>query len=312
MPAYCNRVDLHCHTTASDGELAPAELVSRAASLGIEVLAITDHDTTEGVPEALTAAACHGITVVPGVEISTLAGQEEIHLLGFFVDLRDADLQGLLARTRQARRERAREMLSRLANLGLRVEWEQLLECTRGGGSIGRPHVAAALLQAGLVGSWDEAFDLWIGRGRPAYVERYKLAPEDATQMVRNAGGLCVLAHPFVYNRYGDRKASLDLRRWLPRLREAGLEGIEVYYPNYPRRANRQLLAFAVKFGLLISGGSDFHGGMMAGRLGTVAVPWAAWEALERRCRVLQAGRTSRAHAETDLPAKHAPMQVLS
>lgn len=310
MPAFRNRVDLHSHTTASDGDLAPGELVAQAAGLGLEVLGITDHDTTEGLAVALAEARRHGITVVPGVEISTLAGREEIHLLGYFVDLHDLDLQALLARIRQARRERAKEMLARLANLGLAVEWERLLEKTGGGGSIGRPHVAATLLEAGHVSSWNEAFDLWIGRGRPAYVERYRLSPEDAIKMVRRAGGLPVLAHPFAYNRYGERRASLDLRRWLPHLREAGLEGIEVYYPHYPRRANRQLLAFAVKYGLLITGGSDFHGGMLAGRLGRVAVPWAAWEALERRSRTVNSSRTAQAQTQARLQAVSSPIQV--
>ena len=157
-----------------------------------------------------------------------------------------------------------------------------------GGGSIGRPHVAATLLEAGHVSSWDEAFDLWIGRDRPAYVERYKLSPEDAIQLLRGSGGLAVLAHPYIYNRYGDRKLGLDLKRWLPRLSEAGLAGIEVYYPNYPRRACRELLALAIQHGLLVSGGSDFHGGMLGNGLGNVAVPWAVWEGLARAYRAKQ------------------------
>jgi predicted metal-dependent phosphoesterase TrpH len=265
-------------------------LVTRAASLGIEVLAITDHDTTVAIPAALAEAQRRSITVVPGVEISTVSGREEIHLLGFFVDLANAELQSLLTRTREARRERAQQMLVRLANLGFPVDWERVIAISRGSSSIGRPHVAASLIEAGHVSSWDEAFDLWIGRGRPAYVERYKLAPEAAIQLVRRSGGLAVLAHPFIYGRYGERKASLDLGRWLPRLREAGLEGIEVYYPNYPRRARRQLLALAIKYGLLITGGSDYHGGMFGHGLGSVSVPWAAWAGLERRHRLRQTG----------------------
>jgi hypothetical protein len=268
--------------------LSPEELVVRAASLGIEVLAITDHDTTEGLPAALAEAQRRDITLVPGVEISTVSDQEEIHLLGYFVDLEDPDLQALLARTREARWERAQQMLARLAELGLPIEWDRVLEVAGGGGSIGRPHVAATLLEAGHVHSWDEAFDLWIGRDRPAYVERYKLSPEDAIQLLRGSGGLAVLAHPYVYNRYGDRKLSLDLNRWLPRLSAAGLAGIEVYYPNYPRRASRELLALAIQHGLLVSGGSDFHGGMLGNSLGSVAVPWAVWEGLARAHRARQ------------------------
>jgi predicted metal-dependent phosphoesterase TrpH len=257
--------------------------VRRAAGLNLEVLAVTDHDTTAGVPAAAMEAECWKITVVPGVEISATSGQEELHILGYFVDLENADLQALLVRTRQARRERALRMLERLANLGLSVEWERLLEVSGGAECIGRPHVATTLLQAGYVGSWDEAFDLWIGRGRPAYVERYKLLPEEAVQLVRQSGGLPVLAHPYIYNRDGAFKSGLDLKRWLPRLRKAGLAGLEIYYPNYPRQASRRLLEQAVQHGLLITGGSDYHGGMVGNGLGSVAVPWAAWEGLHRR-----------------------------
>jgi predicted metal-dependent phosphoesterase TrpH len=286
---FLSRVDLHSHSTASDGGLTPAELVARAGSLGLEVLAITDHDTTEGLPAALVEAQRWGITVVPGVEISAVSGREEIHLLGYFVDLNNQELQALLARTQKARWDRAQKMLARLANLGLPIEWERVVETSRGGGSIGRPHVAATLLEAGHVSSFNEAFNLWIGRDCPAYVERYKLAPEQAIQLIRQSGGLAVLAHPYICSRRGECRAGLDLKRWLPRLRDAGLEGIEVYYPHYPRGISRTLLELAVKYGLLITGGSDYHGGMLGNGLGSVAVPWAAWEGLERRNRLRQA-----------------------
>ena len=283
-----SRVDLHCHTTASDGGLSPTDLVAQAASLGIEVLAITDHDTTEGVPEALAEAQRQGITVVPGVEISAVSGREEIHLLGYFVDPENVELQTLLSRAREARRVRAKEMLDRLTKLGLPVEWDRLIEVSGGSSSIGRPHVATTLLEAGHVSSYDEAFDLWIGRGGPAYVERYKLSPQEAVSLLKRGGGLPVLAHPYIYSRNGERKLALDLKHWLPLLREAGLEGIEVYYPNYPASARRQLLAQAVKHGLLITGGSDFHGGVLGNGLGGVSVPWAVWDGLERRHRLTQ------------------------
>ncbi len=286
MITISSRVDLHSHTTASDGGLAPQDLVARAASLGIEVLAITDHDTTTGVPAALAAARRLDIIVVPGVEISALSGREEIHLLGYFVDVENEELQAFLGRTRVARRERAEKMLARLAQLGLAVEWERVVELAGEEGSIGRPHVATTLLEAGLIHSWDEAFERWIGRGCPAYVERYKLTPEDAIDLVRASGGLPVLAHPYIYTRKGERKKDLDLKHWLPRLVRAGLAGIEVYYPNYPRRVSRSLLEMALYYGLMISGGSDFHGGAMANGLGSVDVPWAAWEGLERRHRL--------------------------
>ncbi len=292
-----SRVDLHCHTTASDGGLTPRGLVARAASLGIEVLSITDHDTTEGLPPALTEAQRWGLTVVPGVEISALSGREEIHLLGYFVDPDHVELQTLLARMREARWQRAQEMLGRLTKLGLRIEWERLVEISGESSSIGRLHVAATLLDAGHVSNYDEAFNLWIGRGCPGYVERYKLTPEEAIQLVRRSGGLPVLAHPRIYNRKGECKTGLDLTRWLPRLREAGLAGLEVYYPNYPRRTSCDLLALSVQHGLLPTGGSDCHGGVAGNGLGSVAVPWATWEGLERRHRLARARSTQPAPA---------------
>ena len=302
-----SRVDLHCHTTASDGGLSPKDLVARAADLGIEVLAITDHDTTEGVPAALAEGQRQGVVVVPGVEISAVSGREEIHLLGHFVDPGHAGLQRLLARAREARRTRARKMLDRLAELGLPVEWDRLVEVSGGSGSIGRPHVATTLLEAGHVSSYDEAFDLWIGRGGPAYVERYKVRPDAAVELLKKSGGLPTLAHPYIYSRDGERRSSLDLKYWLPRLRDAGLEGIEVYYPNYPREARRNLLDLAVQHGLLITGGSDFHGGMLGNRLGSVAVPWAVWEGLERRHRLLSQSRQSSQRQAPKELAQNAP-----
>lgn len=260
--------------------------MAQAASLGIQVLAITDHDTTSGLPEAVAAARKWDLTLVPGVEISTISGREEIHLLGYFVDLENQELQALLARTRAARRERVQKMLVRLANLGLTVEWERVVAISADSASIGRPHVAASLLEAGYVSSFNEAFDRWIGRGRPAYVERYKLTPEDAIQLVRRSGGVPVLAHPYTYTRSGECKTGLDLSRWLPRLRDAGLEGIEVYYPHYPHRINRQLLALAIHHELFITGGSDYHGTAVGNGLGSVAVPWVAWEGLKRHSTV--------------------------
>jgi predicted metal-dependent phosphoesterase TrpH len=272
------------------------------------VLAITDHDTTAGVPAALEAARHWNsastsqsrgeITVVPGVEISTISGREEIHLLGYFVDLDNADLQALLVHTRERRRERAEQMLVRLAQLGLPLEWDRLLAHTGQDRSIGRAHVAMALLEAGHVSSFDEAFNLWIGRDCPAYVERLKISPEDAIRLVRKSGGIPVLAHPYIYTRSGEFKTGLDLKRWLPRLCSAGLMGIEAYYPHYPHRITRRLLMLSIHYGLLITGGSDFHGkatpaqgaGTIDHGLGSVAVPYIVWEGLERRYRLDRKG----------------------
>mgnify|MGYP005849167639 CR=1 FL=1 len=249
------------------------------------MLAITDHDTIAGVRAAQTAAEHWGITLVPGVEISAVSGQEEIHLLGYFVDVDNPELKAFVARAQEARQERAQQILARLAQWGVPIEWDRVVAKAGGNGSIGRAHIAATMVEQGYVRSWDEAFEQWIGPGRPAYVERYKLSPEEAIQLVRRSGGLPALAHPYIFTRNGECKAALDLARWLPRLRDAGLEGIEVYYPNYPHRLSRQLLTWAIRYGLFISGGSDFHGEGTGSELGGVAVPWAVWEGLERRHR---------------------------
>mgnify|MGYP001821399485 CR=1 FL=1 len=224
--------------------------------------------------------------------------RDRIHLLGYFVDPDHAELQALLSCTQQARWERAQRMLDRLAGLGLPIEWERVVEISGGSRSIGRPHVAATLLEAGHVTSYDEAFRRWIGRDCPAYVERYKLTPEEAIGLVRSSGGLPVLAHPYIYSRYGERKAGLDLDHWLPRLRDAGLEGLEIYYPNYPRSISRQLLARAIEQELVITGGSDFHGGMLGNGLGSVAVPRAAWGGLERRWRIVHSQSKQKSQAQ--------------
>jgi len=263
--------------------MTPRELVSLAMEVGLDVVAITDHDTTEAVPVAIEAAQQTRLTVVPGVEISTLSGQEEIHILGYFVDLENKELQGLLAQTRDARRERAEKMLKRLSSLGFPIEWDHLMQVSGGSHSIGRPHVAVSMLEAGYVSSYDQAFDLWIGRGKPAYVERLRIPPEEAVRLVRWSRGLPILAHPYFFSHDGGYRAGLDLQRWLPRLRKAGLAGIEIYYPNYPRSASRRLLDLALKHGLLITGGSDCHGGVAGSRLGSITVPWAAWEGLVHR-----------------------------
>ena len=275
--------------------------MARAANQGLKVVGITDHDTTAGVAAALAAGRAHDVIVVPGVEISALTGSEEVHLLGYFVDLHNPDLQAVLARMCEARRDRAREMLARLADLGLSLDWDRLLEAAGGGGAIGRPHVAMALLEAGHIESWEEAFERWIGRDCPAYVERYKLSPEEAIDLVCRSGGLPVLAHPYIYSRQGERRHGLNLKSWLPRLREAGLAGVEVYYPNYPREASRYLLSLAIKHRLAITGGSDFHGGNAGSVLGSVYVPWAAWQGLLHRYQL--AGRRRADQAEVQLLA---------
>jgi predicted metal-dependent phosphoesterase TrpH len=284
MTVVTSRVDLHIHTTASDGSLNPVELVAQAARLGLDVIAITDHDTTGGVPAALEAGRRHGVVVVPGVEISALAGRQELHILGYFVDIHAAGLQTTLGLTREARWERARSMAGRLSRLGLHMPWERVAEIASQSEAVGRQHIAQAMLAAGHVTTLDEAFELWIGRHAPAYVERFKLTPEQAIQSIVRSGGLAVLAHPYSFSPSGECRSSLDLQAWLPRLGRAGLSGLEVYYPNYPQRTIRRLLEIAKAHDIVPTGGSDYHG-LPHHRLGSVSVPPAVWKLLQARHR---------------------------
>lgn len=254
-----NTVDLHCHTTASDGALTPVQLVQRASRLGLKVVAITDHDSTDGVAPALEAAPRYGVEVIPGVEINTDVPGTEVHILGYFLDHTDPFLNSELARLRDGRIGRAKRMAEKLAEMGAPVRFERILEIA-GEGAVGRPHVAQALLEAGHVASFDQAFEKYIGRDSPAYVERLKFSPAQACALIRRAGGVPVLAHPVFFDRSGAIKAPFDLDVMLPELIAAGLMGLEVYYPGYDAVTTEYLMAVARRYKLLHTGGTDFHG----------------------------------------------------
>lgn len=244
------RADLHLHTTASDGRLEPAELVRLAAEIGLDVIAITDHDTVNGVAPALAAARkLPSITVIPGVEINTDVPRGEVHVLGYFIDYVDHTLAASLHRLRDSREGRAQKMISKLGELGMKIDWQRVQVLAQGG-SIGRPHVAKALLEGGYVSSEREAFDKYIGRDGPAYVDREKLLPADAVKLIVDARGLPVLAHPAdIYN----------LDRLVIDLKAAGMVGIEVYYGDYSADVINRLLAVARQYNLMPTGGTDYH-----------------------------------------------------
>lgn len=263
-----SRVDLHLHTTASDGQFSPSELVAMALERNLLAIAITDHDTTAGIDEAWEAARGTGLEVIPGVEISCDVPHEEVHLLGYYFDHHHQALQGKLHAMRDARLRRAKGMLARLTALGLPLPWEMVAELA-GDGSVGRPHIAQSMLKMGYVASTDEAFDLYIGRNGPAYVERYKLGPSDAVSLIEEARGLPVLAHP------------LKVMHFLPSLVEAGLVGLEVYYNGYSPEDIRELAALARKFDLIPTGGSDFHGPDVLDTVEMGGV-WVPMESVER------------------------------
>lgn len=260
------KVDLHLHTTASDGLLSPPELVNMAAKAGLKVMAVTDHDSVEGIAAALAAArGLSDLQVIPGVEISTDVPQGEVHVLGYFVDYLDSEFLAELARLRNSRQVRARKMLDKLAGLGIDIKWERIKEIA-GEGSMGRPHVAQALLERGYIQSLQEAFLKYIGRDGPAYVERNKMTPSEAVELIVKSGGVPVLAHP----------ANIEnLEKLVTELQLAGLAGIEVYYTGYSEQSIKYLISIAQRYDLIATGGSDYHGfeGTDNPRLIGIAVP---------------------------------------
>jgi predicted metal-dependent phosphoesterase TrpH len=261
-----SKVDLHIHSTASDGRLTPAEVVNKAVERGLTVIALADHDTVDGIAPALMAArAFPWLKVIPCVEISTDVPSGEVHILGYFIDYDRRDLQARLERMRYSRRERAQGMVAKLENLGVHIEWERVQEIA-GTGSIARPHIAQAMLERGYVASPKEAFNKYIGRDGPAYVERAKMTPVEAVELVLQANGLPVLAHPLTIN---------DMEKLVIELKAAGLVGIEAYYDSYTAEEINTLVSLGKKYNLIASGGSDYHGleGVTDTMMGGAEVP---------------------------------------
>jgi predicted metal-dependent phosphoesterase TrpH len=269
-----NVIDLHTHSTASDGVYTPADLLQRAHDIGLRVLALTDHDTTNGLDEASNAALHLGIDFIPGIEINTDVGTDEVHVLGYYLEYQRPEFQRVLQILRDARVRRGQRMVELLNEQGVAISWEHVREIAQG--SVGRPHVAKVLQEAGYVQSIPEAFDKYIGKGCPAYVPRYKLAPVDAIHLIQSAKGLPVMAHPIGL-------PGLDeLRKWLPGLVEAGLVGLETYYGPYTEEEELQLRALADQYHLIPTGGTDFHGpGIHPTPLGGRFVPFEAVERLK-------------------------------
>ena len=261
------KVDLHVHTTASDGRLSPAQIIGLASKLGLRTIAITDHDSIDGVAPALAAAKeFPRLQVIPGVEINTDIPHGEVHVLGYFVDIAHTELKDTLKHLRDTRESRALIMIARLKDMGMEITWERVRELA-GKGSVGRPHIAQALLEKGHIGSFKEAFDKYIGRDGPAYADREKLPPDDAVRLIERAGGLPVLAHPW---------ETPDTEKFVVQLRAAGLIGMEVYYAGYDDGKVSTLLNMAHKYGLIPTGGTDYHAFGEPGEfmLGSVNVPY--------------------------------------
>ncbi len=268
-----SRVDLHIHSNASDGRLSPEEVVRESARRGLAVIALTDHDAISGLAPALAAAkAFPDLRVVPGVELSTDADQGEVHILGYFIDYNDGELVARLERMRNSRLERAQAMVAKLRDLGVNIDWPRVQEIA-GKGSVGRPHLAQAMLEKGYIGSLKEAFSSYIGRGGPAYVERRKLVPAAAVELILRVKGLPVLAHPLTVS---------DLEALVVKLKAVGLVGIEAYYKDYSADDVGKLLMLAERYNLVATGGSDYHGldTEIEIMIGGVQVPLSAAEHL--------------------------------
>ena len=265
-------IDLHTHSIRSDGALGPAELVRRAAERGVRIQALSDHDTLGGVAEAAAEGARLGVRIIPATELNTESEWGDVHVLAYFVDPNDAEFEARMKWLRENRGRRVELMVEKLNALGYTISLERVQEIAQGG-SLGRPHVAQALFEAGHVPTYDAAFDTLIAKDSPAYVSRVGLAPLEAVELVRAHGGVPSLAHP---------GTAIGLEDLLPRLVDAGLAGIECYYGSHSPAFTAHCLRLASRYGLIPTGGSDFHGrGEHGADLGGVFVPPENVDALQ-------------------------------
>jgi predicted metal-dependent phosphoesterase TrpH len=249
-----SRIDLHTHTTFSDGSCSPTELIELATQQGLDILAITDHDTTEGLPEALEATKDLSLELIPGIELSAQFQNREMHILGYFINLTDPQFQARLEDLRSTRIERIHHILARLNSLGIDISVEDV-QRTSGTGTIGRPHIAQVMLAKGHVKSMKEAFEQWLGSRGKAYVQRAVPEAHEIIEWITDAGGIPILAHP-----YWEGFNKEDSATACQTLVEQGLQGLEVFYGTFSARHISFNLGLAKRFDLLMTGGSDFHG----------------------------------------------------
>ena len=252
-------IDLHVHSHYSDGTKSPAELVWLASKSGVSALAITDHDTMEGVPEAVAVSDEHGVEVIPGVEISAVHDKHALHILGYYADSSEKELAAALLKLQCSREERNRKIITKLQGLGVETSLAELQEIS-GLGQTGRPHIAKLLMRHGVVRSLPEAFDRYLAKGQLAYERRFTHSAQEAIELIRGAGGLAVLAHPVQI----DKSLTL-LKTLLPLLVSYGLNGIETYYPSQKKAIQKRIKTYAKEHGLFLTGGSDYHGEIRPG-----------------------------------------------
>ena len=281
------RIDLHIHTTASDGTLTPAEVLSHADQLKLKAIAITDHDTVAGSIEALRCGIPPSLGFLTGVEISAApppfySGSGSFHLLGYSIRLDDPKLNQTLAKLRQARKDRNPAIISRLNNLGIPLTVDEVCK-EAGAGQLGRPHIAQAIVNKGVVATIDEAFEKFLGAGRPAYVDKFRIECSQAIEIILGAGGIPVLAHPGLLNCKNDDQFD----HLIAGLKEMGVRGVEVYYSEHTLEQTRLFAGLAQRHDLLMTGGTDFHGAIqpkikMGSGAGDLLVPYELYEKLIR------------------------------
>ena len=276
-------VDLHLHTNFSDGTYTPEELAAQGKRLGFRALALSDHDTVEGCARMATACARDSIEFIPATELTAELDGYEVHLLGYFIDTTDAKLLVELARFQQVRQDRIREMVARIQKLNVPLREQTVFEVANCR-SPGRPHVARALVQAGLCTNLDEAFERFLRKGKPAWVPKFKMSADQAIDLIHNAGGLAVLAHPVLNN----------CDELIPQLVECGMDGLECYHTKHPWAVAEHYVKMAEQLGLLVTGGSDCHG-VSKGRplIGGIKLPYFHVERMKTAVRKFQKARAA-------------------
>jgi predicted metal-dependent phosphoesterase TrpH len=277
-------IDLHTHSTASDGTFTPTALVHYAKTKGLRALALTDHDCIDGIKEAMAVGKEVGVEVVPGVELSAKFPNGTMHILGFFVDPSDSIFLQRLAMLQEARSQRNPKIVKKLQGLGIEITYDEVVAAS-GGGQVGRPHFASVLMEKGYVKTIAEAFEKYLKNGGPAYVEKDRFSPEESIALIHEAGGVAALAHPFTLHLPVE-----EMERVLERLTRAGLNGVEVYYSIHSPEQTAQYEQLARKWGLVATGGSDFHGEFkpkidLGVGTGDLQVPYSVLEALRQRVR---------------------------
>ena len=286
-------IDLHTHTTESDGWCAPVELVARAAAAGVTVLAVTDHDTMGGCEAAAAACAEAGVTFVTGIEITAMRGDQDVHVLGYFINVAAPGLHAFLSEQRRRRIDRLRQMVTKLAALGIELDTEMILQPALEDPrkSAGRPWIARALVAGGHVASTGEAFDRWLVRGKPAFVPRLGASVAEVIARIHDANGIASLAHPGLVGH----------DEWIGGLVSEGLDALEAYHSEHDSAATARYAAMASALGIAVSGGSDFHGDPTHGprEPGAVSVPRDAYETLVRRRARLATIRATASGART-------------